>query len=199
MPRSPACRDWLPAIDADCNLRDGAQIAEITHLMDMSAYPEGTRMIVRRERPHPGAQLSLFDTVEGLRHQVFITDSPRPTCSLQLLELRHRAHARVEDRIRTGKDCGFGRFPSRQFAINAAWLELALTGIDLLAWTRTLLLDGGLAVAEPKKLRYKLLHVAARLVRTARRTILRIATSWPWARQLATAYARLAALPRPIA
>jgi hypothetical protein len=198
-PRSwPACLDWLPAIDGDRNLRDGAEIAELTHLVDVSAYPEGTRMIVRRERPHPGAQLSLFDSIEGLRHQVFITDSPRSTCSVQLLELRHRAHARVEDRIRTGKDSGFGRFPSRQFAINAAWLELALVGIDLLAWTRTLLLDGEHTAAEPKKLRYRLLHVAARLVHTARRTILRIAQSWPWADEFATAYARLAALPRPI-
>ena len=193
-----ACVDWIPAIEADRELRDGAEIAEITHLVDLSAYPEGTRMIVRRERPHPGAQLSLFDTIEGLRHQVFITDSPRPTCSVQLLELRHRGHARVEDRIRTGKDSGFGRFPSRQFAINQAWLELALVGIDLLAWTRTLLLDGEHALAEPKKLRYRLLHVAARIVRTARRTILRIAERWPWARELVTAYARLAALPRPI-
>jgi hypothetical protein len=192
-----ACLDWLPAIDADRDLRDGAEIAELTHLVDLSAYPEGTRMIVRRERPHPGAQLSIFDTVEGLRHQVFLTDSPRSACSVQLLELRHRAHARVEDRIRTGKDSGLGRFPSRQFAINAAWLELALVGIDLLAWTRTLLLDGEHAAAEPKKLRYRLLHVAARLVRTARRTILRIAQTWPWARELAAAYARLAALPRP--
>lgn len=192
-----ACLDWLPAIDADRNLRDGAEIAELTHLVDLSTYPPGTRMIVRRERPHPGAQLSLFDTIEGLRHQVFITDSPRSACSVQLLELRHRAHARVEDRIRTGKDTGFGRFPSRQYAINAAWLELALAGIDLLAWTRTLLLDGEHAVAEPKKLRYRLLHVAARIVRTARRTILRIAQTWPWADQLAAAYTRLAALPRP--
>ena len=193
-----ACLDWLPAIDADRELRDGAEIAELTHLVDLSAYPPGTRMIVRRERPHPGAQLSIFDTVEGLRHQVFLTDSPRSACSVQLLELRHRAHARVEDRIRTGKDTGFGRFPSRQFAINAAWLELALIGIDLLAFTRTLLLDDEHALAEPKKLRYRLLHVAARLVHTARRTILRIARTWPWAEDLATAYSRLAALPRPI-
>jgi hypothetical protein len=193
-----ACVDWQPAIDADRVLRDGAEIAEITHLVDLSAYPDATRMIVRRERPHPGAQLSLFDTIEGLRHQVFITDSPRPTCSVQLLELRHRSHARVEDRIRCGKDSGFGRFPSRQFAINQAWLELALVGIDLLAWTRTLLLDGEHALAEPKKLRYRLLHVAARLVRTARRTLLRIAHTWPWADELAMAYTRLAALPRPL-
>jgi hypothetical protein len=193
-----ACVDWIPAIDTDRDLRDGAEIAELTHLVDLSAYPNGTRMIVRRERPHPGAQLSLFDTIEGLRHQVFITDSPRPTCSVQLLELRHRGHARVEDRIRTGKDSGFGRFPSRQFGINQAWLELALVGIDLLAWTRTLLLDEEHALAEPKKLRYRLLHVAARLVRTARRTILRVAGTWPWASRLVNAYTRLAALPRPI-
>ena len=193
-----ACPDWVAAIDADSELRDGAEIAEITHLVDLSAYPEGTRMIVRREVPHPGAQLSVFDTIEGLRHQAFITDTPRPACSVQLLELRHRSHARVEDRIRCGKDTGFGRFPSRQFNINAAWLELALTGIDLLAWTRTLLLDGEHAIAEPKKLRYRLLHVAARLVRTARRTILRIARTWPWAGELVTAYTRLAALPQPL-
>lgn len=193
-----ACVDWLPAIDADRELRDGAEIAELTHLVDLSNYPEGTRMIVRRERPHPGAQLSLFDTVEGLRHQVFITDTPRTHSSTQLLELRHRGHARVEDRIRTGKDSGFGRFPSRQFGINQAWLELALTGIDLLAWTRTLLLDGEHALAEPKKLRYRLLHVAARIAHTARRTYLRVAQHWPWATVLTTAYVRLAALPRPV-
>jgi hypothetical protein len=118
-----------------------------------------------------------------LRHQVFITDTPPSHGSLQLPELRHRGHAWVEDRIHTGKDTGFGRFPSRLFAINAAWLQLALVGIDLLAWTRTLLLawtctlllDGEHALAEPKKLRYRLLHVAARVVRTARRTYLRIA------------------------
>jgi Transposase DDE domain group 1 len=129
---------------------------------------------------------------------VFITDTPRGACSVQLLELRHRGHARVEDRIRCGKDTGIGRFPSRQFAINVAWLELALVGIDLLAWTRTLLLDGELALAEPKKLRYRLLHVAARIVRTARRTYLRLAQRWPWARELVTAYTRLDALPQPI-
>jgi Transposase DDE domain group 1 len=192
-----ACVDWIPAIEADGSIRDGAEIAEITHLVDMSGYPEGTRLIARRERPHPGAQLSLFDTIEGLRHQVFATDTPPGGWSIQLLELRHRGHARVEDRIRTGKDSGFGRFPSRSFALNCAWLELALTGIDLLAWTRVLLLHGEHALAEPKRLRYRLLHVAARLVRTARRTYLRIAQRWPWAADLVTAFHRLDALPRP--
>ena len=193
-----AATDWIPAIDPDGEPRDGAQICEITGLVPADGYPTGTRFIVRRERPHPGAQLSLFDTIHGMRHQVIATDTPPGEGSIQYLEARHRAHARVEDRIRTGKDTGFGRFPSRVFAINQTWLELALIGIDLLAWTQTLLLDGDLADAEPKKLRYRLLHVAARLTRSARQTRLRIAAGWPWATDLVTAFTRLAALPQPI-
>ncbi|MET7952335.1 IS1380 family transposase, partial [Micromonospora sp. NPDC005324] len=190
--------DWIPAINTDGGLRDGAEICELTGLADTSGFPAGTRLIARRERPHPGAQLSLFDTVNGMRHQVIATDTPPGQGSLQFLEARHRAHARVEDRIRTGKTTGFGRFPSRIFAINQAWLQLALTGIDLLAWTQTLLLDGDLARAEPKKLRYRLLHVPARIARTARRTWLRIADGWPWAEEIITAFTRLASLPRPL-
>jgi hypothetical protein len=189
---------WIPAVDADGDLRDGAEICEVTGLVPAQGYPEGTRFIVRRERPHPGAQLSLFDTIEGMRHQVMATDTPAGGGSIQLLEARHRAHARVEDRIRTGKDTGFGRFPSRMFATNAAWLELALTGIDLLAWTQHLLCDGDLSTAEPKKLRYRLLHVPARITRSTRQTRLRIAEDWPWAQQLVTAFARLTALPQPV-
>ena len=189
---------WVPAVEADGDLRDGAEICEITGLVPDDGYPRDTRFIVRRERPHPGAQLSLFDTVEGMRHQVIATDTPVGCGSIQYLEARQRGHARVEDRIRTGKDSGFGRFPSRVFAINQAWLQLALTGIDLLAWTQTLLLQGELAVAEPKKLRYRLLHVAARITRSARRTQLRIAENWPWATELVDAFTRLGTLPRPI-
>jgi hypothetical protein len=141
----------------------------------------------------------LFDTINGMRHQVFATDTPHGNgMSMQFLEVRHRAHARVEDRIRTGKTTGFGRFPSRQFAINQAWLELALTGIDLLAWTQHLLLDGPLTHAEPKKLRYRLLHVAAKISRTARTTTLRIAEDWPWTEHLVEAFHRLGQLPEPV-
>jgi hypothetical protein len=193
--------DWVAALDGDGSLRDGAELVELTDYLDpmlLTSFPAGTRLICRRERPHPGAQLSLFDQVNGMRHQVFATDTPHGGGSIQFLEVRHRCHARVEDRIRTGKTTGFGRFPSRTFAINAAWLELALTGIDLLCWTQHLLLDGALAAAEPKKLRYRLLHVAAKLTRTARTTTLRIAAGWPWTDDLVTAFQRLAELPEPV-
>jgi hypothetical protein len=189
---------WHPALEQDGTLRQGAQVAELTGMTDLDDFPDNTRVIVRRERPHPGAQLSLFDLDEGMRHQVFLTDTPYSGGgSIQQLEVRHRAHARVEDRIRCGKATGFGRFPSRHFHINAAWLELSLTAIDLLAWTQALLLDGELATAEPKKLRYRLLHAVARLTRGGRRLHLRIAATWPWRHDLTTAFARLAALPRP--
>ncbi len=131
----------------------------------------------------------------GWRFQAFATDTAGG--QLAHLEARHRAHARVEDRIRCGKDTGLGRFPSRQETINRAWLELALTAIDLIAWTQTTLLDGALAASEPKALRYRLLHVAARLVRGQRRLRLKIADHWPWRTELAAAFQRLQALPRP--
>ncbi|WP_435835339.1 IS1380 family transposase [Streptomyces avermitilis] len=191
-------RLWHPALDQDGTLRDGAEVAELPGMVDLDGCPAGTRIIVRRERPHPGAQLSLFDQDEGLRHQVFLTDTP--SCgggSAQFLEVRHRGHATVEDRIRCGKTTGFGRFPSRDFGVNAVWLELSLAAIDLLAWMRVLLLDAELVTAEPKKLRYRLLHVAARLTRGGRHLRLRISATWPWRHELATAFHRLAALPRP--
>jgi hypothetical protein len=99
--------------------------------------------------------------------------------------------------VRSGKTTGFGRFPSRHFHINAAWLELSLTALDLLAWMRTLLLGGELAIAEPEKLRHRLLHAAARLTRGGRRQRLRISATWPWRNEMTSAFARLTAPPRP--
>ena len=115
-----------------------------------------------------------------------------------VLEARHRAPAWVEDRIRCAKNTGLNRLPSRQFAINAAWVELALTAADLVAWAQTTLLDGDMARAEPATLRYRLLHVAARIARGQRRLFVRIDSAWPWREQLATAFARLHALPQPV-
>jgi hypothetical protein len=188
---------WTPAINADGSLRKGADVAELTGMLgDLTAagWPAGMRVIVRRERPHPGAQLRFTD-LDGWRFQAFATDTR--IGQLAQLEAWHRAHARVEDRIRCAKNTGLDRLPSRQFAINAAWVELALTAADLIAWTQTTLLDGDLAVAEPATLRYRLLHVAARITRGQRRLFVRIDAAWPWREQLAAAFARLHALPQP--
>jgi hypothetical protein len=189
---------WTPAVEADGEDREGADVAELTGLLpDLTAagWPDRMRVIVRRERPHPGAQLRFTD-VDGWRFQAFATDTA--VGQLAALEARHRAHATVEDRIRCGKNTGLGRFPSRMFAINAVWLELALTACDLIAWTQTTLLDGELATAEPKTLRYRLLHVAARITRGQRRVFVRVAEHWPWRSELAAAFARLAALAQPL-
>ena len=114
---------WTPATDADGGIREGGDVAELTGLLDLTTWPTGMRLIVRRERPHPGAQLSLFEEADGWRYQVIATNTPIGTGGqLAFLEARHRAHARVEDRIRIAKDTGLGRFPSREFSINQAWL-----------------------------------------------------------------------------
>lgn len=191
---------WTPAVDATGELRDGAQVAELTALLPARAlgdWPSGTRIMVRRERPHPGAQLDLIEERDGWRYTAFATDTQ--VGQHARLDARHRAHARVEDRIRTGKDTGIGRMPSRQYQVNAAWLACALTAIDLIAWTQTTLLadEPALAKAEPKTLRYRLLHVAARLVRGGRRRRLKLDRHWPWATALAAAFHRLHALPTP--
>jgi len=189
---------WADAIDADGGHRDGAGLAEISRVLparSLVGYPPGTRVIVRRERPHPGAQLDAFEERDGWRYTAFATDTRLG--QLAHLDARHRAHARVEDRIRTAKDTGLDHFPSRSFAINQAWLSVVMLAVDLIAWTQHLLLDGDLAKAEPKTLRYRLLHVAARLTRGQRRCWMRIQRTWPWARDLAAAFTRLAALPVP--
>jgi hypothetical protein len=183
---------WTPAIDADEQVRPGAEVCELTGWIDLGNWPVGTRAICRREDAHPGAQLRFTDH-DGHRFQMFLTDQPDP--DLARLELRHRQRARVEDRIRAAKATGLANLPFDRWRRNAVWLELVLCAQDLLCWTQALLLDGQLAVAEPKTLRYRLLHVAARVVRHARRTILRLQSRWPWAAQLALAFVRLRALP----
>jgi hypothetical protein len=183
---------WTPAVDADGQPRDGAEVCELTGWIDLHTWPDGTRVICRREDAHPGAQLRFTDH-NGHRFQVFLTDQPDP--DLAGLELRHRQRARVEDRIRAAKATGLANLPFDRWRRNTVWLELVLAAQDLTCWTQALLLDGALAVAEPKTLRYRLWHIAARVVRHARRRILRLQRSWPWAAELAQAFARLRALP----
>jgi Transposase DDE domain group 1 len=183
---------WTPAVEPDGQVRDGAEACELTGWVDLHTWPPGTRALCRREDAHPGAQLRFSDH-DGHRFQVFLTDQPDP--DIAALELRHRQRARVEDRIRAAKATGLQNLPFDRWRRNAVWLELVLMAQDLTGWTQALLLAGPLAHAEPKTLRYRLLHVAARIVRHARRIILRLQDSWPWAAELACAFARLRALP----
>jgi len=184
---------WRPAIRQNGEAREGAAVAEITDGLKLTGWPAGTRVIVRRERPHPGAQLSFTDH-DGHRFLATLTDLEGDPVELERL---HRARANAEDRVRAAKQTGLANVPFRDFDHNAVWLEISLIAQDLIAWTQRLALDGELAVCEPKTLRYRLLHTAGRLVFHARRATLRLQRTWPWALELAAAFTRLAALPPP--
>jgi Transposase DDE domain group 1 len=199
---------WTPAYQArrpraaesevQIEPRDGAWVAEVSGLVDLSAWPRGTRLILRKERPHPGAQLRITDA-DGMRVTGFLTNTTAggPARQLADLELRHRRHARVEDRIRAGKDTGMRNLPFHDLAQNRIWLAVAALAADLLAFTARLALPAPAAAYEPKRLRLRILAVAGRIVRTARRRILRIDPNWPWADVIIGAHARLCALPVP--
>ena len=102
----------------------------------------------------------------------------------------------MEDAIRTGKNTGLGHFPSHDYKVNQAWLAAAMIACILLAWLKLLAPDGDLAKAEPKTLRYRNLHAAARLVRGGRRRRLKIQATWPWAEAITAAWQRIDALPQ---
>jgi len=166
-------------------------VAELTNLKDLSVWGEDARLIYRREHPHPGAQLSLFDTSEGFRHTCLITNTSALNIDAAALECRHRGHARVEDRVRCWKDCGLQNLPFASFTQNLGWVATSLIAGTLIAWAQMTCLDDGLKKDEPKTLRYRLLHVGALLVRHGRRLILRLDETWPWTAALRRAFLRL--------
>jgi hypothetical protein len=190
---------WRPAREEGGQPRDGAFVAEVTKLVDLRAWPEGSRVIVRRERPHPGAQLSFFDTIQGFRHTAFIfaprVGSSTERRSMATLELRHRQHARVEDRIRQGKAAGLNKFPCAEAEENDAWLECVFAAADLVCWSKLICFadDDDLARCEIASFRYKILHMAARITRSGRVVRLRLDRSWSWAKALALGFDRLRA------
>jgi hypothetical protein len=183
-------RVWEPAYDAGSQVRPGAWVAELTGLLDLTGWPAGMRVIARKERPHPGAQLRFTD-LDGHRFTCFATDANQG--QLADLELRHRRRARCEDRIRTAKDTGLRNLPLHSFNQNQIWCELVAMAGELLAWMQMLALDGPARAWEPKRLRLRLFSTAGRLVRGGRRLRLRLAVTWPWTAQLTTAITRLQA------
>ncbi len=187
---------FTPALNDDGRPRRGAWVAELSDLdLASSGWPAGTRAICRRERPHPSARHKMgFTDPHGHRFQVFITNQTDPDPAI--LEARHRPHAHVEDRIRTAKATGLRNLPFFDFGANDAWLTLALVAQTLVCWAQALLLDDpDLKVAEPKTLRFRLWHTAGRIVRHARRVIIRLDRAWPWAATLVAAFTRLRGLP----
>ncbi|MCA1679197.1 MAG: IS1380 family transposase, partial [Actinobacteria bacterium] len=186
---------WIKAIRTDGTEREHSQVAEITDRVDLSGWPQESRLIARRTELRDGDQQSFADH-DGYRLSVFLADSKN---SVPELDLDHRGHARVEDRIRQGKDCGLANLPFRSFADNEVWLWLAMLAQDLVAWTQALCLADDARAWELKRLRYRLLHQSGRIARHARQTTLRLARDWPWSGQLAAAFARLQALPAPTA
>jgi hypothetical protein len=186
-------RVWTPAVDGDGELRDGADVTEFTDLLDLTRWPTGMRVIVRRERPHPGAQLR-FGDVDGYRLTAFATNTRQG--QLAALELRHRRRARCEDRIRCAKDTGLRNLPLQGFGQNQVWCQIVALASDLLAWMGMLALaDHQARRWEPKRLRWRLFTVPAMLARRARVTHLRLASHHPWADLVAKALTRL----RPLA
>ena len=191
-----ATNSWYPAITTDGGVRDGAWVAEATDLVDLSNWPPGTRLILRKERPHPGAQLTFTDA-DGHRITGFLTDTYDGAIAGQLagLELRHRQHARVEDRISQVKATGLRNLPFHSFDANAAWLEIIMAATDLITWTKIIGFTDhpDLARCEIETFRYRVLHVAARFTRGARQLRLRIDATWRWAQAIATAWTHLRA------
>lgn len=187
-------QNWTAAHDIDGEPRGGAWVTEISEQLNLSAWPSGARVIVRRERPHPGAQMRFTDS-DGHRFTAFITDTQGG--QLAELEVEHRSHARVEDRIRCGKATGLRNMPCKSYADNQVWLELSLTAADLLTWSQALCFTGELARCEPATFRYRICAIAGRLTRSGRHTRLRLDQDWPWATHLATAFDKLRAAPWP--
>ncbi|MEU9204691.1 transposase [Streptomyces sp. NPDC048332] len=184
---------WTPAGEADGEIRDGAWVAELTgDLLD--GWPKGMRLIVRKERPHSGAQLRLAGA-DGMRLTCFATNtSGRPIAEL---ELRHRLRARAEDRIRNARATGLRNLPLHPTDQNRIWLEIVQIALDLLAWMPMLALTGKARLWEPRRLRLRLFTAAGQLVTTARRRILRLTRHRPWTGHITAALDQLALLPNP--
>ncbi len=186
---------WTAAVETNGEVRDGAWVTELTGKL-LDGWPKGMRLIVRKERPHPGAQLRITDA-DGMRITCFATNTAgRPIAELEL-ELRHRLRARAEDRIRAARATGLRNLPLHTTAQNKVWLEIVQIALDLLAWMPMLALTGTARLREPRRLRLRLFTAAGQLVTTGRRRILRLARHWPFTGHITAALDRLALLPNP--
>lgn len=158
------------------------------------------RVIVRKERPHPGAQLRITD-IDGDRVTAFATNtrSGEPGIQLADLELRHRRRARCEDRIRTAKDTGLRALPLHDFTQNQIWMAIVALAAEITAWMQMLAFHDHVARRwEPKRLRLRLFTIPATIARSARRVVLHLAHKAPWASLAVRAVLQIRQLAAPI-
>jgi len=186
---------WAPAYDSDGNIRDGAWVAELTGLLPLTGWPVGMRVIARKERPHPGAQLRITDA-DGMRVTAFATNTT--VGQLADLELRHRRRARCEDRIRNAKDTGLANLPLHDMDQNRIWCAIVALACEITAWLQMLTLaDHDARRWEPKRLRLRIFSTAARLAITGRRRLLHLSATGRWTSLLLHMLTTLRGMPAP--
>jgi hypothetical protein len=188
-------RDWTPGLRADARVETDAEVVDLTGILrhsvggdELAGWPPDMRLIARRTPRADGEQAELGEDAD-FRYGAFVTNTPAG--QVQWLDARHRTQAHVEDKMKELKATGADKLPSASWDRNHAWIQLAALAVTLTAWLRHLGLDGDLAKAEPKALRFRLLATPARLVHHARKRILKIPTDWAWADHLAGAYQRI--------
>lgn len=186
---------WSKAYDSDGFERDGAWVADITGMLDLSSWPAGMRVIVRKEVPHVGAQLRITD-IDGHRYTAIATNQAKG--QLAVLEVRHRLRARCEDRIRNAKDTGLANLPFHAFAGNELWCHVVMLAAEIMAWTQMIAFTDTKARRwEPKKLRARLFEIGGKIATHARQTTLHLASSAPDVQLLIKGMKRVAALSPP--
>ena len=200
---------WHAAVAQDGAVQDDKHVAEITHLTSRAGnWPDGLRWIVRRTRPsrRQAKNLTAFEKATGWRYSIIVTNIPATgitgvpgTHHPQFIDVLHREHAVVEDGVRAGKAMGLRNLPSKMWTVNCGWVLAANIAADLSAWCRLLGLydQEDLNDAEPDTLRYRIWHLPARLIRHARKRVLKISRTWPWKDAFLACWQRLCALPAP--
>ena len=179
---------WEPAVTQVGDPRVGAAVCELTSLITDEKLPEGTRLIVRREPLHPGAQRSLFPSLD-FRYWGFYTDTEGSPVEL---DATVRAHAHVERHIQRLKDSGLCRMPFANFEANATWMMAVTMSADLVRWFQLLCFDGSWVDARPKAMRWGIFHAPGRLIHRSRQRVVRIIDGWPGTDALIDAYKRIA-------
>jgi Transposase DDE domain group 1 len=156
---------WQADPGQDGAVQDDKHVTEITHLMSRAAgWPAGLRWIVRRTKPsrRQMKNLTACEKATGWRYSITCTNIPATGISgvpgshhPQFIDVAHREHAVVEDRVRTSKAMGLRNLPSKTWQVNCGWVLAANIAADLAAWSGLLgLYDcDDLKDAEPDTLR----------------------------------------------